>query len=105
MFVRHLVLAMGLAGLLTVTAAPAQADTTVQAQLEESNDSGVSGTAQLTATTGGGLRVVIHAEGLVPGMPHAQHIHGATNGGHFMCPSTENDTDGDGLLDQRGGVG
>lgn len=98
MFIRQLVLAVGVAGLLTVTAAPAQADTTVEAQLEESNDSGVSGTAQLTATTSGGLRVVIHAEGLVPGMPHAQHIHGATNGGHFMCPSTESDTDGDGLL-------
>ncbi len=50
MFTRQLVMAVGLAGLLSMTGAPAQADTTVEAELEESNDSGVSGTAQLTAT-------------------------------------------------------
>ena len=77
---------------------PAGADTTVTAHLEESNDSGVTGTASLTATDSDGLRVVIHAEGLVPGVPHAQHIHGSAGGGHYMCPSEANDTDGDGLL-------
>jgi hypothetical protein len=98
-FVRRLIFVLGgLAALLIVTGVPAEADTTVEAELEESNHSGVSGTAQLTATTSGELRVVIHAQGLVPGVPHAQHIHGSTNGGHFMCPSMESDTDGDGLL-------
>jgi hypothetical protein len=96
--VRRLVMVLALAALLIVTGVPAEADTTVEAELEESNHSGVSGTARLTATTSGELRVVIHAEGLVPGVPHAQHIHGSTNGGHFMCPSMESDTDGDGLL-------
>jgi hypothetical protein len=79
-------------------AAPAHADTTVTARLRQSNHSGVTGTATLTATDDGGLRVVIHAQGLVPGVPHAQHIHGAMSGGHFMCPTMAADTDGDGLL-------
>ncbi len=98
MWKRFSALVLALAGLLLVTVAPARADTTVTAQLDEANDSGVTGTATLTATDGGGLRVVIQGEGYVPGVPHAQHIHGSTSGGHFMCPSIENDTDGDGLL-------
>ncbi len=84
---------------------PAGADTTVTAHLEESNDSGVTGTASLTATDSGGLRVVIHADGLVPGLPHAQHIHGSAGGGHYMCPSEANDTDGDGLLTNEEAAG
>jgi len=88
-----------LTGLVVASAPPAQADTTVTAELSESNDSGVTGTAELTATDDGGLRVVIHARGLVPRQPHAQHIHGSSEGGHhFMCPTMEADADGDGLL-------
>jgi len=86
------------AGLLVGGGAPAQADSTVTAQLRETNDSGVTGKATLTATDDGGLKVVIHARGLVPGAPHAQHLHGSTTGGHFMCPTSADDTDGDGLL-------
>lgn len=91
--------------LLYVGSVPAGADTTVTAELKASNRSGVTGTASLTATDGGGLRVVIHARGHVPGLPHAQHIHGATGGGHFMCPSAANDTDGDGLLTNEEAAG
>ena len=99
MLKRSSLLAFLVGGFLVLGAAPASADTKVTAQLEESNGSGVSGTATLTATDDGGLRVVIHAEGHVPGVPHAQHIHGATSGaGHYMCPSMEADVDGDGLL-------
>ncbi len=83
---------------LLVGGAPAHADTTVTAKLKESNDSGVTGTASMTATDAGGLRVVISARGMVPKMPHAQHIHGFVTGGHFMCPSAASDTDSDGLL-------
>jgi hypothetical protein len=74
------------------------ADTTVTARLHGSNHSGVTGTASLTATDDGGLKVVIHGRGFVPGIPHAQHIHGSMGGGHYMCPSSADDTDGDGLL-------
>jgi hypothetical protein len=88
-----------------VGAAPAQADTTVTADLGEANHSGVTGTAELTATSDGGLRVVIHAEGLVPGQPHAQHIHGSSHGGHFMCPTMAADADGDGLLTNEEAAG
>ena len=84
---------------------PATADTTVQAQLQESNGSGVTGTVTLTARDDGSLRVVIHAEGHVPGLPHAQHVHGSMTGGHFNCPSEQDDTDGDGLLTNEEAAG
>ena len=84
----------------------AAADTTVKAKLVEQNGSGVSGTASLTALDNGGLKVVIHSEGLVPGQPHAQHIHGSAHGGHFGCPTLkQNDTDGDGVLTNEEATG
>ena len=83
----------------------AAADTTVQSELVEVNDSGASGTVTLTETDGGGLKVVIRSEGLVPGVFHAQHIHGSGHGGHFMCPTSKDDTDGDGVLTNEEGMG
>ena len=80
----------------------AAADTSVKAKLVEQNGSGVSGTVTLTALDNGGLKVVIHSKGLVPGQPHAQHIHGSAHGGHFGCPTLKkNDTDGDGVSPTR----
>ena len=50
--------------------------------------------------------MVIHSQGLVPGQPHAQHIHGSAHGGHFGCPTLkENDTDGDGVLTNEEATG
>jgi len=84
----------------------AAADTTVKAKLVEQNGSGVSGTVSLTALGNGGLKVVIHSQGLVPGQPHAQHIHGSGHGGHFGCPTLKkNDTDGDGVLTNEEATG
>jgi hypothetical protein len=84
----------------------AAADTTVKAKLVEQNHSGASGTATLTALANGGLKVVIHARGLVPGQPHAQHIHGSGHGGHFGCPTIKkNDTDRDGVLTNEEATG
>ena len=84
----------------------AAADTTVKAKLVEQNDSGATGTVSLTATADGGLKVVIRSQGLVPGQPHAQHIHGSTGGGHSMCPTLKkNDTDGDGVLTNEEATG
>jgi hypothetical protein len=102
---RNLVL---LATALTLLSLPvtAAADTTVRAKLVEQNGSGVKGTAVLTAVGGGGLKVVIHSTGLVPGQPHAQHIHGSAGSRHFMCPSLKkNDTDGDGYLTNEEATG
>jgi hypothetical protein len=84
----------------------ATADTTVKAKLVEQNGSGVSGTVSLTALGNGGLKVVIHSQGVVPGQPHAQHIHGSAHGGHFGCPTLKkNDTDGDGVLTNEEATG
>ena len=83
----------------------AAADTTVKAKLVEVNGSGASGTATLTALPDGGLKVVIHSEGLVPGVFHPQHIHGTGHGGHFMCPTQKNDSDGDGVITNEEGTG
>ncbi len=84
----------------------AAADTTVRASLMEQNNSGARGSVVLTALEDGGLKVVIRSEGLVPGQPHAQHLHGSAHGGHFGCPTlAENDTDGDGVLTNEEATG
>jgi hypothetical protein len=99
-----LILAVAAAMLLLPTSATA--DTTVKAKIMEQNGSGASGTVTLTALDNGGLKVVIHSEGLVPNQPHAQHIHGSAHGGHFGCPTLKkNDTDGDGILTNEEAAG
>ena len=94
------------AGLLLVPlGGPASADTTVRARLQAVNESGVSGVVTLTGRSDGSLTVAIRARGLVPGVPHAQHIHGSVGGEHFMCPSAADDTDGDGVLTNEEAAG
>jgi len=64
---------------LTLAASPAAADhlTYYTAALNELNNSGVSGSANLTLDSiENSLRVQINATGLEPGMVHVQHIHG-----------------------------
>jgi hypothetical protein len=97
MSVRELLVMVGCVLMPLSLAWPAAADTTVNADLVEQNNSGTRGTVRLTATDAGALRVLIRAEGLMPG-PHAQHIHGAVGAGHFHCSSLRDDTDGDGWL-------
>jgi hypothetical protein len=102
---RNSLVLAGVAGVLCLPVSAA-ADTTVRAKFVEQNGSGVSGTVSLTALDNGGLTVVIRSEGLVPGQPHAQHIHGSAHGGHFSCPTVEkNDTDGDGVLTNEEATG
>lgn len=99
-------LVVAVASLLVCLPISAVAETTVKAKLVELNHSGASGTVVLTETQSGGLKVVIHSKGLVPGVFHAQHIHGTGHGGHFMCPTLKkNDTDGDGVLTNEEGIG
>jgi hypothetical protein len=83
---------------------PAWADTSVHARLHPQNDSGAGGTATLTATDNGDLRVRIHARGLLPG-PHAQHVHGSLEGGRHMCATMADDRNGDGVLTNEEGTG
>ena len=63
-----------------------------------------SGTATLTPTRNGGLRVELEVSGMVPGQPHAQHIHGETTGKEFFCPGADRDEDGDGFLTVEEGL-
>jgi hypothetical protein len=103
-FARWWALAVSSLLLLAWSSGPASADTSVHARILPTNHSGVHGTAALTAHAGS-LTVVIHAHGLVPGQPHAQHIHGSLGGSHFMCPSMADDTNGDGLLTNEEATG
>ena len=63
-----------------------------------------SGTATLTPTKNGGLRVEMNVSGMVPGQPHAQHIHGDTTGKEFFCPGDDRDADDDGFLTVEEGL-
>jgi hypothetical protein len=59
----------------------------------------------LTAHDDGSLTVVVHSRGLVPGVAHAQHIHGSLSKSHFMCPTMADDTNHDGLLTNEEAAG
>ncbi|WP_189955771.1 hypothetical protein, partial [Streptomyces roseolus] len=74
-----------------------------QADLRQLNDSGARGTAQLTLQ-GRQLTVKIDAQGLVPGRPHAQHLHGSTTGHDFTCPDASADKNGDGIVTTAEGL-
>ncbi|MGW0719192.1 hypothetical protein ACWD3K_31250 [Streptomyces sp. NPDC002778] len=74
-----------------------------QIDLQQQNDSGARGTAMLTVE-GTRLTVKIEASGLVPGQPHAQHIHGSTDGHDFHCPDRSADKNGDGVVTTTEGL-
>ncbi|MFJ1862918.1 hypothetical protein ACIOHA_37115 [Streptomyces anulatus] len=89
-------------GHATGTTKAADGDT-YQIDLEQLNDSGASGAA-LVSLEGDKLTVKIDAQGLVPGQPHAQHIHGSTDGHDFRCPDKSADKDGDGIVTTAEGL-
>ncbi|MFE6846519.1 hypothetical protein [Streptomyces sp. NPDC057686] len=68
-----------------------------QIDLAQLNNSGSRGTAMLSIK-GNQLTVQIESEGMVPGSPSAQHLHGSTNGHDFQCPDASDDTNRDGIL-------
>ncbi|WP_030559505.1 CHRD domain-containing protein [Streptomyces aureocirculatus] len=74
-----------------------------QINLEQMNDTGAQGTAFVTVD-GTRLSVKIEASGLVPGQPHAQHIHGSTDGHDFHCPDDSADKNGDGIVTTAEGL-
>ncbi|MFF4695012.1 hypothetical protein [Streptomyces chattanoogensis] len=83
---------------LSGAAAPATAgEKAYQINLNQLNGSQSKGTAMLSLN-GTRLTVKIESEGLVPGQPHAQHLHGSTDGHDFQCPDASADTDGDGII-------
>ncbi|MFG3101128.1 hypothetical protein ACGFZL_11510 [Streptomyces sp. NPDC048182] len=84
-------------------AGAAEGSKSYQVDLEQLNDSGAKGTAMLTLN-GRDLNVKIEASGLVPGQPHAQHLHGSTDGHDFHCPDASADKDGDGIVTTAEGL-
>jgi len=101
--------------LVTLSAAPALADDhghdghsgsgdSVTVMMNPMKGEDAEGTATLTKTDDGGLRVKIEVSDMVPGQPHAQHIHGDTSGTNFTCPGPERDEDGDGFLTTEEGL-
>ena len=105
MRLRRILLAVpAAAAILLLAPSSAYADESVQVQLDPLNKSGASGTATLTALDNGDLKVSIRSRGLVPSSPHAQHLHGATDGRDFHCPDMSADADGNGFVSTEEGL-
>jgi hypothetical protein len=99
-------LATGAAFALVPTVAlvgPASAAETFTINLESLNDAGVRGTTTVSVD-GRDVTVKVDAEGLVPGAPHAQHLHGDTSSMDFMCPTMRDDENDDGVLTTAEGL-
>ncbi len=62
------------------------------------NGSGVEGTVRIRSLPNGKTQVKVVATGLAPNLPHAQHLHGTTNGTATQCPLPAADLNGDGLI-------
>ena len=76
---------------------------TLGADLDELNDSGASGTATATVRNQRIQHVDVHAEGLSPDAPHAQHIHYGQQALN-ECPTLAQDDNGDGRVNTVEGV-
>ncbi|WP_433297479.1 hypothetical protein ACQP2F_41140 [Actinoplanes sp. CA-030573] len=92
------------AAILFAAPSAAFADESVHVKLDALNKSGASGTATLTAMSDGDLKISIRSKGLVPNSPHAQHLHGSTDGMDFHCPDMSADKDGNGYVSTEEGM-
>ncbi|MEV6637773.1 hypothetical protein AB0M54_44300 [Actinoplanes sp. NPDC051470] len=101
---RTLLVIPAAAALLFAVPSAALAAESVHVQLDPLNKSGASGTATLTAMDNGDLKISIRTKGMVPNSPHAQHLHGATNGTDFHCPDMSADADGNGFVSTEEGL-
>ncbi|MFC5932120.1 hypothetical protein [Cryobacterium melibiosiphilum] len=75
----------------------------LSADLTELNGSGASGTATATVRNQRIKHIEVHASGLTPNAPHAQHIHYGEQALH-ECPTLALDNNGDGRLNTAEGV-
>ncbi|MEX1179072.1 MAG: hypothetical protein WEB09_11480 [Nitriliruptor sp.] len=99
---------VGLAALTVgamATGAAAQDSTmTLSGQLDELNGSGGSGTVTMELNESTNEATIrIEGNGFLAGSPHAQHIHGVESG-DSVCPTLEQDEDGDGLVNTPEGA-
>ena len=86
-------------------ASPSAKDKTVSlaAQLTQLNGSGASGTATATVRNQKIQHIEVHASGLTPDAPHAQHIHYGQQALN-ECPTLSLDTNGDGRINTVEGI-
>ena len=107
---------VALAALASLGAAPASAvsphshatkgaekTVTLNAQLSELNNSGAFGTATATVRNQKIQHIEVHAEGLTPDAPHAQHIHYGQQALN-ECPTLALDTNSDGRINTVEGI-
>jgi hypothetical protein len=76
---------------------------TLKAHLTELNNSGASGTATAVVRKTKIRQIEVHATGLTPDAPHAQHIHYGQQALN-ECPTLALDSNGDGRLNTVEGV-
>lgn len=76
---------------------------TLSAQLNELNNSGASGTAAATVRNQKIQHIDVHAKGLTPDAPHAQHIHYGEQALN-ECPTLAQDDNNDGRVNTVEGV-
>ncbi|GGL00637.1 hypothetical protein GCM10007382_20820 [Salinibacterium xinjiangense] len=76
---------------------------TLTANLTELNDSGASAVATAVVRNQKIQHIEVHASGLTPNAPHAQHIHYGATALH-ECPAAALDVNGDGRLDTAEGT-
>lgn len=76
---------------------------TLNAQLHEVNNSGASGTATTVVRNQTIQHIEVHAMGLTPNAPHAQHIHYGQQALN-ECPTLAQDANGDGRVNTVEGL-
>jgi hypothetical protein len=81
----------------------AEKTVTLTADLTELNDSGASGSATVVVRNQKILQVDVHADGLSPDAPHAQHIHYGDDARN-ECPQLFDDANDDGRINTLEGV-
>lgn len=95
--------ALGTAPAMANNGQGADKTVTLHATLMELNGSGASGTAMAVVRNQRIQHIEVHAEGLTPDAPHAQHIHYGEQALN-ECPNLALDSNGDGRINTIEGV-
>ncbi|MDI3194297.1 hypothetical protein QK290_07510 [Pseudarthrobacter sp. AL07] len=94
---------LGAGPVMAQNAKAAEKTVTLTATLKQLNGSGASGTATAVVRNQKIQHIEVHATGLTPDAPHAQHIHYG-NQALNECPTLAQDSNGDGRINTLEGV-
>ncbi|QNE16525.1 hypothetical protein FYJ92_15455 [Pseudarthrobacter sp. NBSH8] len=94
---------LGAGPVMAQNAKAAEKTVTLTATLTQLNGSGASGTATAVVRNQKIRHIEVHATGLTPDAPHAQHIHYG-NQALNECPTLAQDSNGDGRINTLEGV-